>query len=777
MSDRIQYRRDTKARWAEVNPVLMEGEIGLEIDTKNIKMGDGVHAWNELEYCVGIENITSEPGTSENLAASQKLVTDVTSQMQTKINAELDILIAKTSKISFSITDRYIYKEDGTIQVLAGWVSTERINVKKGDIIVYEGYFEGNACGIGLYVKDTFKELQITDNKAIVTSDGYIRCCSKVDKAVGVSIYNKRIDDYADEIKDIKKYQEANRFSIDGKYVFKDNGKVMSLENYSITEHIEVKVGDIILYNGYAEGNACPVCLYYNGTFLPLEIIDDKTLIGHDGYIIGTSRNDKKDCIIVLNEKDFYLKKEIENVSKNINANEEKLQKELLRLNGFNSLIKFSIEGKYVYKPTGDIYSLSSYSITEKINVKSGDIIKYLGFAEGNSAIIGFWGEEGFESLTPVNGELLIRKDGYIIASSQTDKAVGLLLCSELSSIIITSYNKNKYIYKENGEVLSWNTSWGTSYYTTDFIPVIPKEELMYEGYAEGNAASVAFYDKKLHYLSAETKVFASELGSLFIVPDSARFMKVSSKVYYSSQPKVYRRTNSNLDNKKWLVVGDSISSAAYSQLSGNFYFDLIKNRYNNLTVTTLAVPGSRVAFHSGNTFSFVQRVSEAMSSKPDADIVTVLGGVNDWGQEKTSSAKSPIPLGTINDTLPSSYEEATTFYKAIKYLCNILIKNYPIAKIIFITPMGANPDKSVTTFAGYKNSFGLTILDYKKAINDVCNFYGIKVCTIVGLTPYVEEHKNTMFIPFKVDSLGGLHPNVEGHKIIAKLIEKEIQL
>lgn len=76
MSDRVQFRRDTKARWKEVNPVLMEAEIGLEIDTNNIKMGDGVHAWNELEYGVGLENITSELGDSENLAASQKLVTE-----------------------------------------------------------------------------------------------------------------------------------------------------------------------------------------------------------------------------------------------------------------------------------------------------------------------------------------------------------------------------------------------------------------------------------------------------------------------------------------------------------------------------------------------------------------------------------------------------------------------------------------------------------------------------------------------------------------------------
>lgn len=88
MSNRVQFRRDTKARWAEVNPILMEGEIGLETDTNNIKMGDGVHTWNELEYGVGIENITSELGDSENLAASQKLV-----------KVELDKKFDKTSVV------------------------------------------------------------------------------------------------------------------------------------------------------------------------------------------------------------------------------------------------------------------------------------------------------------------------------------------------------------------------------------------------------------------------------------------------------------------------------------------------------------------------------------------------------------------------------------------------------------------------------------------------------------------------------------------------------
>lgn len=55
MSSRIQARRDTASRWASINPILMEGEFGLESDTRKAKMGDGVHTWNDLPY-IRVEN-------------------------------------------------------------------------------------------------------------------------------------------------------------------------------------------------------------------------------------------------------------------------------------------------------------------------------------------------------------------------------------------------------------------------------------------------------------------------------------------------------------------------------------------------------------------------------------------------------------------------------------------------------------------------------------------------------------------------------------------------
>jgi hypothetical protein len=44
----IQVRRDTAANWSSKNPTLAAGEIAFEIDTKKVKIGDGVTAWNSL---------------------------------------------------------------------------------------------------------------------------------------------------------------------------------------------------------------------------------------------------------------------------------------------------------------------------------------------------------------------------------------------------------------------------------------------------------------------------------------------------------------------------------------------------------------------------------------------------------------------------------------------------------------------------------------------------------------------------------------------------------
>jgi Major tropism determinant N-terminal domain len=50
MAQTIQLRRDTAANWTATNPVLAQGEIGLETDTLAYKIGNGIAAWNALAY-------------------------------------------------------------------------------------------------------------------------------------------------------------------------------------------------------------------------------------------------------------------------------------------------------------------------------------------------------------------------------------------------------------------------------------------------------------------------------------------------------------------------------------------------------------------------------------------------------------------------------------------------------------------------------------------------------------------------------------------------------
>jgi len=50
MADIIQIRRGTASQWTSTNPVLADGELGFETDTKKGKLGNGITAWNSLPY-------------------------------------------------------------------------------------------------------------------------------------------------------------------------------------------------------------------------------------------------------------------------------------------------------------------------------------------------------------------------------------------------------------------------------------------------------------------------------------------------------------------------------------------------------------------------------------------------------------------------------------------------------------------------------------------------------------------------------------------------------
>lgn len=64
----IQVRRGTSAEWTASDPVLAEGEIGLDTTLNNIKMGDGTTAWSSLSFlAVSPQSLTDHENDTTNV--------------------------------------------------------------------------------------------------------------------------------------------------------------------------------------------------------------------------------------------------------------------------------------------------------------------------------------------------------------------------------------------------------------------------------------------------------------------------------------------------------------------------------------------------------------------------------------------------------------------------------------------------------------------------------------------------------------------------------------
>jgi hypothetical protein len=59
----LQIRRDSLANWISNNPILASGEMAINLDTYQYKLGDGVKTWIQLPYA-GIAGPDGPPGSS-----------------------------------------------------------------------------------------------------------------------------------------------------------------------------------------------------------------------------------------------------------------------------------------------------------------------------------------------------------------------------------------------------------------------------------------------------------------------------------------------------------------------------------------------------------------------------------------------------------------------------------------------------------------------------------------------------------------------------------------
>lgn len=55
MQNRLAHliqRYNLASVWSQYNPILLNGEIGIESDTGKAKLGDGITPWSSLDYFI-----------------------------------------------------------------------------------------------------------------------------------------------------------------------------------------------------------------------------------------------------------------------------------------------------------------------------------------------------------------------------------------------------------------------------------------------------------------------------------------------------------------------------------------------------------------------------------------------------------------------------------------------------------------------------------------------------------------------------------------------------
>ena len=129
MTTRIKLRRDIAANWTQNNPVLAEGEPGLELDTGKIKYGNGTTPWNSLDYSgAGAASLTDEgnvvitAGSTEHWIATQRKEQGGTTPSALRYDSQGNL---------YSLTRTYDDSADYDVTVITKYTATGNIAWQK----------------------------------------------------------------------------------------------------------------------------------------------------------------------------------------------------------------------------------------------------------------------------------------------------------------------------------------------------------------------------------------------------------------------------------------------------------------------------------------------------------------------------------------------------------------------------------------------------------------------------------------------------------------------
>lgn len=219
---------------------------------------------------------------------------------------------------------------------------------------------------------------------------------------------------------------------------------------------------------------------------------------------------------------------------------------------------------------------------------------------------------------------------------------------------------------------------------------------------------------------------------------------------------------NMELKGIKANFLGDSITEGVGTSSPEHIYFNVLKEKCGLKEARGYGVGGTRIArqtvLNPTDPFDrdFIMRTDEMDA---DADLVVVFGGTNDYGHGQA-------PLGSMSD------RTVFTFYGALHNLIPKLIEKYPNGKIVFMTPLHRMCEDGTVGVWKPEGVEQKPLVDYVRAIKEVCEYYSVPVLDLFASSGIAGN------LQCVCDRLmpDGLHPNDNGHVIIAAKLAKFLE-
>lgn len=208
-----------------------------------------------------------------------------------------------------------------------------------------------------------------------------------------------------------------------------------------------------------------------------------------------------------------------------------------------------------------------------------------------------------------------------------------------------------------------------------------------------------------------------------------------------------------DISNLKINFLGDSITEGRDASCKENGYVSLLQKKYPNAMIRNYGVGGSCISNKClWGVRSFCERADEM---DPDADVVFVFGGTNDYC--------CCCPPGQWGDKTDD------TFYGACWKLYDMLNRRYHGKWIVVATPIHRlDEDGTICE----ERPMVAPLWDYVRIIKETATYFGFPVIDLFatsGLQPNIDYIREAY-------TADGLHPNDAGHEILARRVDAALR-